>query len=173
MSIKKIVVIGPESTGKSTLSKALASELHTQWVPEYARDYLTQLKRPYAENDLLHMAKMQIEQEERQAKKAHRYLVCDTDLYVFKVWSEHSYNRCDRWILEQIAIRKYDLYLLTDIDMPWEEDPLREHGNIYWRNYFYHQYKDIVMNNGVPWVSISGNEENRLQKALQCLQELF
>lgn len=167
------MVIGPESTGKSTLSSALAGELNTQWVPEYAREYLTKLGRHYTENDLLEMAKEQICSEDQLIEKARQFLICDTDLYVFKVWSEHSYNRCNGWILEQIAIRKYDLYLLTDIDMPWEDDPLREHEGSYWRNYFYNQYKDIVMNSGVPWAFISGDQEERLRKALQCLDALL
>lgn len=167
------MVIGPESTGKSTLSNALAKTLQTVWVQEYAREYLTRLPRPYEESDLPEMAKGQLKLEDEELKQAHRFLICDTDLYVYKVWSEHAYNRCDRRILEQIAVRKYDLYLLTDIDMPWEDDPLREHAGNYWRNYFYHQYKDIVMNSGVPWVAISGNEEERLQKALQCIKNVF
>ncbi len=167
------MVIGPESTGKSTLCRALAEELHTEWVPEYAREYLTGLPRGYTEEDLYRMALGQLQQEEAALKRAHRFLICDTDLYVFKVWSEHAYNRCHKWILEQIAVRKYDLYLLTDIDLPWEADPLREHEGSYWRNYFYHQYKDIVMNSGVPWAAICGKEEERKHKALQGIHHLL
>lgn len=173
MSLKKIVVIGPESTGKSTLSKALAKKLSTEWVSEYAREYLTRLRRAYQENDLLVMAKEQVKSEDRIASKANQFLVCDTDLYVFKVWSEHAYNRCHRWILEQIAVRKYDLYLLTDIDIPWEADPLREHSDEKMRTYFYQQYKDAMMNSGTPWVVINGKEEQRLEQALTAIKKHF
>ncbi len=169
MSLKKIVVIGPESTGKSTLSKALAKALHTVWVPEYARAYLESLGRPYAEADLLLMAAGQIESEDRLIQQANKYLICDTDLYVIKVWSEAKYGRCHRWILEQIAQRSYDGYLLTGIDMPWQDDPLREHPSTEERRYFYNIYRDIVSNSGRPWATINGNEEHRLSAALDAV----
>lgn len=172
LSIKKIVVIGPESTGKSTLSKALAKELKTVWVPEYAREYLTSICRNYQAEDILAIAKGQLQAEDFLIQRAHQFLICDTDLYVHKVWSEHSYGCCDKWILEQIAVRKYDLYLLTNIDMPWEDDPLREHGSESWRNYFYNQYKDIVVNSGIRWVAVNGDHEQRLQTAMNAIEPL-
>lgn len=167
--MKKIVVIGPESTGKSTLSEALAQELHTLWVPEYARTYLEQLNKPYTEEDLLRIAGGQVQLEDDTAAKACEWLVCDTDLYVLKVWSEHSYQRCHRSILEQIAVRKYDLYLLTDIDLPWSPDPLREHPEPAMRYYFYHQYRDIVQHSGVPWCTVSGPHEERMRMAMAAV----
>ena len=170
MSIKKIVVIGPESTGKSTLSAALAAALHTVWVPEYARAYLENLGRPYEEHDLLTMAQGQLHSEDDLIKQANNYLICDTDLNVIKVWSENTYGHCNREILEQIAQRKYDLYLLTNIDIPWEDDPLREHSSPELRNYFYNQYKDIVMNSGVPWIDISGDHEERVRSAVAAIK---
>ena len=166
MSIKKIVVIGPESTGKSTLSAALADALSTVWVPEYARGYLEQLGRPYEEHDLLVMARGQLQTEDELLQQAKKYLICDTDLNVIKVWSENTYSHCHKEVLEQIAQRPYDLYLLTNIDIPWEDDPLREHASPELRNYFYNQYKDMVMNSGVPWVDICGDHEQRVAKAL-------
>ena len=169
MSVKKVVIIGPESTGKSTLSEALAKELRTVWVPEYARSYLEQLQRPYTEEDLLTIAKSQIENEDDLMAKAKKLLICDTDLHVVKVWSEHKYGRCDKWILEEIARRKYDLYLLTYIDIIWEDDPLREHGELEMRHYFYKIYKDIVQHSNVNWAEIKGNEAERLQHALQAI----
>ena len=173
MSIKKIVVIGPESTGKSTLSEALATELHTTWVPEYAREYLEQLGRPYQENDLRKIAECQIAHEDRLLPQASKYLICDTDLYVIKVWSEHSYGQCHAAILEAIASRKYDLYLLTGIDMPWSPDPLREHGATEMRKYFYNIYRDIVIQSGITWAEINGNEEERLKKSLYAVKSIL
>lgn len=169
LSIKKVVVIGPESTGKSTLSEALAKELNTVWVPEYARRYLEQLQRPYTEEDLLAIAKGQAAHEDKATGEAKKLLICDTDLHVVKVWSEHKYGNCHKWILEEIARRKYDLYLLTYIDVIWEDDPLREHGGLEMRHYFYEIYKDIVQQSGVNWTEIKGNEEERLQHALQTV----
>ena len=172
MSIKKIVVIGPESTGKSTLSGALAKALHTVWVPEYARTYLESLNRPYTEDDQLLIAKGQIESEDKLLQQANKYLICDTDLYVLKVWGESKYGRCHQWILEQIAGRKYDMYLLCNIDVPWQDDPLREHPTPEARSHFYNAYRDVVINSGTPWADISGNEEERLKGALKAIADI-
>jgi NadR type nicotinamide-nucleotide adenylyltransferase len=172
-SIKKIVVIGPESTGKSTLSQQLAEALDTLWVPEYARTYLEQLDRPYEELDLLRIAQGQLTLEDVIAEDADKFLICDTDLYVLKVWSENKYNHCHPWILEQLATRKYDMYLLTDIDIAWEDDPLREHGDPVMRQYFYTIYKEIVTNSGLPFAFIHGNPAQRLQQAMQAVQAQF
>lgn len=170
-SIKKIVVIGPESTGKSTLSAALAEELGTVWVPEYAREYLENLDRPYEQQDLLKIAKGQLELEDKLAVKANNLLICDTDLHVIQVWCHARYNSSHRFITENIAARKYDMYLLTNIDTIWEDDPLREHPLPEERKYFYNIYRDIVQNSGLPWADISGTHEERLKKALAVIQE--
>lgn len=168
-SIKKIVVIGSESTGKSTLSADLANALDTVWVDEYAREYLLQLGRDYEEHDLLTIAKGQLALEDEKLKQANEYLICDTDLNVIKVWSEASYGRCDEWVLQQIKERKYDAYILTDIDMPWVDDPLREHPHPHEREYFFNLYKAIVEQSGVPFVIVKGNAKERLQKALSFI----
>ncbi len=173
VSVKKIVVIGPESTGKSTLSQQIAEALNTVYVPEYARNYLNDLGSPYAEEDLLAIAKEQLAGEDMLAQTADKLLICDTDLYVIKVWSEHKYQRCDRSILEEIARRSYDLYLLTGIDMPWEDDPLREYPDDLMRRYFFHIYKDIVVHSGVPWTLIEGTPPERLQQALTAIRTRF
>lgn len=169
----KVVVIGPESTGKSTLSERLAGHYQTMWVPEYARQYLDELPRPYEQQDLLVMAEGQLRLEEERAALANEVLICDTDLHVIKVWSEHKYGNCDPRILEMVAMRRYDLYLLTYIDIPWEEDPQREHPDPTMREYFYQVYKDIVVNSGVPWVDIRGSYEERLQGAIEAVDKLF
>lgn len=169
--IKCIVVIGPESTGKSTLSAALAKELQTVWVPEYARTYLEQLGRPYNAEDLLTIAKGQVQLEDKLAKQANKILVCDTDLHVVKIWSEASYGYCHKWTLEQIAERKYDLYILTYIDTAWEDDPLREHPLPEERLYFYNLYHDIVLNNKVPFVVVKGGHDERFNTALDAIKE--
>ena len=102
MSPKRVVVIGPESTGKSTLSEALANELQTLWVPEYARAYLQERDNRYSEEDMLTMAQGQMQTEDIAAPDANKWLICDTDLNVIKVWAEHKYKRCASWILEEI-----------------------------------------------------------------------
>ena len=169
----KVVVIGPESTGKSTLSEQLAAHYQTVWVQEFARQYLEELPRPYEQQDLLTIAGGQLAQEDKLAKQANRLLVCDTDLHVIKVWSEHKYGACDSRILEQIATRPYDLYLLTYIDIPWEEDPQREYPDPAMREYFYNIYKDLVAASGVPWVEIKGSFEERKLLAVAAVDNLL
>ncbi len=165
------MVIGPESTGKSTLSAQLANEFDTLWVPEYARGYLEELGREYTEDDLLQIAKGQVESEDTLVAKANKFLICDTDLHVVKVWSESKFGRCNKWILEEIARREYDLYLLTYIDVLWVDDPLREHPEEGQRHYFYNIYRDIVQQSGLPWADIRGNKEQRLAIALEAISK--
>lgn len=149
--LKKIVIIGPESTGKSTLTEALASHFGEPWVPEYARQYLERLDRPYEFDDLLAIAKGQLALEERQLELADKFLFCDTDLHVLQVWSESKYKLVHPWILDQINVRRYDLYLLTDIDISWEADPQREHPEPEMRKYFFELYKSLLKKNGTPF----------------------
>jgi NadR type nicotinamide-nucleotide adenylyltransferase len=169
---KRFVVIGPECTGKSTLSQGLARAFNTIWVPEYARGYIDALRRPYNESDLLSIADGQLRVEDEAAAKITGPLIIDTDLYVLKVWSESAYGRCDRRILQAIATRRCDGYLLTGIDMPWSYDPQREHPAPEERRYFYEQYRDIVQNSGVPWIPINGSEDERLEKAVDFVKRV-
>lgn len=168
--MKRIVVIGPESTGKSTLSEQLAAHFNTEWVREYAREYLENLDRAYEQDDLLQIAEGQLRLEDETAARANNLLICDTDLQVVKVWSEAKYGDCDPRILEMIAQRQYDLYLLTYIDIAWTDDPLREHPLPSEREYFYNIYRDIVMNAGIPWADIRGDYEQRLKTAVEAVE---
>ncbi len=164
------MVIGPESTGKSTLSAQLAAHFNTVWVKEFARGYLETLHRPYDEQDLLAIAEGQLRAEDEAAAQAGGLLICDTDLYVIKVWSEARYGDCDPRILDLIASRRYDGYLLTYIDIPWEDDPQREHPLPEEREYFYNIYRDIVINSGLPWADIRGSYEERLKTAVAAVE---
>lgn len=173
MSVRKIAVIGPESTGKSTLCADIAGALNTVWTEEYARAYLAQRQGDYDEHDLLNIALGQLQAEDKLLARAYRFLICDTDLYVIKVWSEHRFGHCAAPVLQHIATRPYDLYLLTYTDVPWQDDPLREHPDPDMRAYFFQQYKDVVINSGVPWQLIKGNRAERLQLALAAISATF
>lgn len=169
-AIKKFVAIGPESTGKSTLCGQLAEHYQTAWVPEYAREYLETNGNAYTYDDLLTIARGQINLEEtivnRQSSIVNkRPIFIDTDMYVMKVWCEFVFNKCHNWILNRIAERKYDGYLLCNVDLPWVEDNLREYPDLKTREKLYHIYKDIMINQSMPWVDISGSYDERLQKA--------
>jgi len=172
--IKRIVILGPESTGKSTLSSQLAEYYNTLWVPEYAREHLEKFGTAYTYDDLLFIAKKQLDSEDRHAKKARSGLLfVDTDMYVMKVWCEFVFGRCHQWILDRIAEREYHLYLLCNTDLEWEEQPMREYPDPEPRNRLFHIYKDNMMNQHVPWKIVSGRNEQRLQEAIVAVNGLL
>lgn len=172
--LKKIVIIGPESTGKSTLCEALAQHFNTSWCPEFAREYLLSYGTNYTYNDLLTIAKGQLALEEEMALQANNGLLfIDTNMYVMKVWCEFVFDKCHPWILEQIVNRRYDLYLLCNTDLPWVKDELREYPDLETRNKLFHYYKDLLVNQATPWVEISGNYENRLQQAIAAINKIL
>jgi len=163
-NIKKIAIIGPESTGKSTLSRMLAEYFDTCWVREYAREYIDNLTVPYQKPDLDLIAKGQIEMEDQMIKSANKVLICDTNLIVIKIWSEYKYGYCEEWILDEISRREYDLHLLTYIDLPWEDDPQREHPDK--RHYFYDIYKAELESRKLKFKEIRGSIEERFKYAV-------
>ena len=172
--MKKVVIIGPESTGKSTLSEQLASHYKTTWCPEFAREYLKENGTDYSFDDLLNIARGQITLEDNLLTKAkNNFYFIDTDMYVMKVWCEFVFDKCHRWILDQIVERKYDLYLLCNTDLPWVKDELREYPDLESRQKLYNIYKDIMINQPVPWVDISGSYGQRFEKARAAVDALM
>jgi NadR type nicotinamide-nucleotide adenylyltransferase len=170
-SIKKIAIIGPECTGKSELSKFLADYYQTAWVPEYARGYLDNLGRQYQQSDLLNIAKGQLRLEHEFARDANKILFCDTNLYVLKVWSNFKYGNTDPSILAEINTRKYDLYLLTFVDLPWQSDPLREHPDR--RQELYSIYLQEMQKQTTPYVEIKGQGNIRTAAAVDAVGKLL
>ena len=144
----------------------------------------------YSFENLLEIAKGQVEEEElgirnlpagrqgweaannKQQTTNNKPVFIDTDMYVMKVWCEFVFEKCHHWILNRIVERKYDLYLLCNIDLPWVKDELREYPDLESRQKIYHYYKDIMINQNIPWIDISGNYEERLQKAVKTI-DLF
>ena len=183
MLLKKIAIIGPESTGKSTLCEQLAEHYRTLWCPEYAREYLLEHGMGYSYDDLLAIAKGQVALEEEfvqlaigngQLATLEAYpLFIDTDMYVMKVWCEFVFHKCHPYILDQISERKYDLYFLCNVDLPWTADALREYPDLERRQKLYDIYENIMVNQVVPWVQISGDSNNRLQKAILSVDQLL
>ena len=179
MQPSKIVVIGPESTGKSTLCESLAQHYNTEWCPEFAREWLLTNGKEYDFDDLLTIAKGQLAMEDEftsQLKTQNskpKTLFIDTDMYVMKVWCEFVFSKCHNFIIDQIVERKYDLYLLCNVDLPWVKDELREYPDLETRLKLYHIYKDIMVNQSVPWIDISGDYDERLQKAISAIDKLL
>lgn len=168
---KKVVVIGPECTGKTDLSQYLATHFKTDWVREYARAYLDQLIQPYDETDLVKIAHGQLRMEDEWAREVDRLLICDTNATVVKIWSEYNFGKCDKEILEIVEAQKYDLYLLTYIDVPWENDPLREHPDK--REELWNIYLNEITSKKYPFVEIRGSREERRKKAVDAVQVLL
>ena len=190
----KVAVIGPESTGKSTLCELLAQHYNTQWCPEFAREFLLTHGTDYTYDDLLYIAKGQLAMEDEYVQsivnsresgvnsrsndsqliaQSSKLLFIDTEMYVMKVWCEFVFGNCHRWVLDQIIERKYDLYLLCNTDLPWVKDELREYPDLKTRDQLYHIYKDIMINQSTPWVDISGDHDERLQKAIKAVDQLM
>lgn len=171
--IRRIVILGPESTGKSTLCQQLAAHYNTLWVPEYAREHLQKHGMAYTYTDLLTIARNQLILEDELAASAPGLIFVDTDMYVMKIWCEFVFGKCHQWILDRIAERKYALYLLCNIDLTWYPDPLREYPELEPRKKLFHIYKDNMMNQHVPWKIISGSNEERFRKAVDAVNRLF
>ncbi|MEQ6167186.1 ATP-binding protein [Ekhidna sp. MALMAid0563] len=169
--IKRIAIIGPESTGKSELCQHLARHYDTEWVPEYARFYIDRLDRNYEQHDLKSIAEGQLTWEDEKAEYSNNYLICDTNLIVIKIWSDHKYGETAPWIEEQLKQRIYDFYLLSNIDIPWRPDPQREHPNL--RQHFFEVYKNYLEEHKLPYALVSGIEGERKKCAVDAIENFF
>ena len=170
MNGKKIVLTGPESTGKTWLAKQLAMHYQTDWISEYAREYVENLKRKYNYSDLVVISRYQVNVVKEYKGKVNRFLFFDTDLIILKVWFDVVYNECPAWLTESIGNRDIDLYLLCDTDIKWEYDPVRENPDQN-REVLINKYKQEIQNSGVPFVLIRGKDNTRLANAIHAIEE--
>ena len=168
--IRRICITGAECTGKTTLAKMLSARFGEPWVPEFARNYLDNLGRPYEQSDLVKIAEGQLEQEQALEQNSKTLLICDTNLLVIKVWSEHKYGFCDPKVSTLHTQRIYHHYILTDSNIAWEEDPQREHPDL--REYFQNIYRQLVQQSGVSYTEVSGTIEERLEQAHNAIKNL-
>ena len=166
--MKRIAITGPESTGKSTLAGQLAEYYQTIWVPEFARDYIAELNHQYTLQDLENISRGQLELIAQAEAKNPEYLIADTELLVLKIWSENAFGSCPAWILDELKKQRFDLYLLMNIDLPWEPDPQREHPHL--RQYFFDLYKKELEQLNFPYHIISGSDQERLQAAINAVE---
>lgn len=163
---KKIVITGPESTGKSTLANLLAKEYGGSIVNEYAREYLEKLNRAYELEDVIIMAKEQLKQEENSTDE---FTFLDTDLTVYSIWIKEKYNKEIDWITEHLKTNKDKTYFLCDIDIKWEEDELREHPSSTDRKRLFEAYKDLLDEYQLPYHVISGDIPTRIKKCKEII----
>lgn len=171
MEIKKIAIVGPESTGKSTISSQLADYHQTVWVPEFAREYCSKLTASCTMQDELNMFYGQLESEKAMLPIANKILICDTTILTVKIWSDHTFGYTPAEVLDKLRKHPYDFYLLMDIDLPWQEDPLREFPGL--REHFmniWHRELNLLQAN---YAVISGTEEERLHNAITAIDEFL
>ncbi|WP_310378556.1 DUF4301 family protein [Flavobacterium sp.] len=172
-NIIKIALFGPESTGKTTLSKELAQHFDTVWIPEFARDYLQEKLDKTGEicvlEDLLPIAIGQTKLENESLALANNYLFCDTNLLVTKVFSEIYYNHCDPILDKAARKHKYDLFFLTNIDVPWEDDGLRDSPEN--RQVIFDTFKTALETNNKPYILLSGDKKSRLKQAISIIND--
>lgn len=172
----KVVLFGPESSGKTTLARELARHYKTEWVPEYAREYLQEKwdkeHTTCEPHDLIPIAEGQIRLENTLSDKANELLICDTDLLETKVYSEAYYlGHCDP-VLERYALENsYDLYLLTSIDIPWEKDDLRDKPNE--RERMFEYFKGTLEKYDRNFVILKGGKDKRLALAIKHIDKLL
>jgi HTH-type transcriptional repressor of NAD biosynthesis genes len=170
--LKRIVLTGPESTGKTRLAGKLAEYYKTICAEEYARKFWPRLKgRKLAYEDITVIAEGQLDNEEQASLKANKVLVCDTDLIATEVWSEIYFKKCPEWISKASHERQYDLYLLMDIDIPWEDDGTREFPHL--REQHFNMIKEELERRSQPYVIISGNFQDRFEKAVKAIDGVF
>ncbi len=170
-AIIKIAIVGPESTGKSTLAQALANYYNEPWVPEIARSYIANLNRSYTLNDIINIAKLQLQQEHELIQKSNKYLFCDTTLLVNKIWAGFVFKQVPEEIEKLYHAHDYRLHLLCDIDLPWEYDPLREHPHH--RKELLDLYESDLIKAKANYFKINGMEQERLNRAVHVIEKQF
>ncbi|MDP3353737.1 MAG: ATP-binding protein [Flavobacteriaceae bacterium] len=176
--ILKIVLFGPESTGKTTLSKLLANHYKTAWVPEFAREYLQDkwdLEQKTCEpHDLLPIAIGQIQLENELTKKVEKLLICDTDILETMVYSQTYYGNFVDPILEEAAIANtYNLYFLTSIDIPWEKDDLRDRPDPNQRQEMFNAFEKALIDYNRTYILLTGDTINRFKKVVKIIDQLL
>ena len=176
INIVKVVIFGPESTGKTTLSNQLARYYNTVWAPEYAREYLQDKWNNYRKTcediDIIPIAEGQMKLENELAKKADKVLICDTDLLETKVYSQEYYGGFVDPKLDQAAkTNKYDLYLLTYIDTPWEADDLRDRPEM--RLEMFNAFEKALKDHNKNYILLKGDKETRLKAAVKAIDKIL
>jgi len=172
----KVVLYGPESTGKTTLAKQLAEHYKTLWVPEFMREYLQKKwdseKKMVSKEDLIPIAKGQLKLENEASQQVENLLICDTNLLELKVYSEYYYNGfCPSEIKTEATKNNYSIYLLTYIDTPWEVDDLRDRPNN--REEMFCIFEAELKEQGFPYEILKGKQRERFENAVKIIDELL
>ncbi|HRN93484.1 MAG TPA: ATP-binding protein [Chitinophagales bacterium] len=168
--IKKIAIVGTESTGKSTLAEMLARQFNTIFVPEISRSYLETISRKWNYEDVLKIAELQLKKEDELCSNTNKFLFCDTEMICIKVWLEFYSLEVPKWIIQEIENRTYSHFFLMDIDLPWIADNLRE--NPHNRLQLFDAFKYELNFFKKPFTIISGTNEERTKHASDIVLSL-
>lgn len=168
-AVRRVAIVGAESSGKSTLAAALAAHYGTIWVPEYAREYLAATQGAYTEADIPRIAQGQLHAENHAAQHAQQWLFCDTEALVCKIWMEYKYGYCDAAVEAQFQQQSYAIFLLCAPDVAWEPDPLRELPDQAARLAIFDRYQTVLAQYHKPFVVISGDLPARMRQCLAAL----
>lgn len=176
--IKRVAIVGAESTGKTTLAQALAYHYHTVWVPEYGREY-TEVNvgserffgYQWRSEEFIHIAQRQIEMEEQMAKQANRVLICDTDALATGIWHERYMHTLSPEVQTLADASRHDLYLLTDVDIPFVQDGVRDGEHL--REWMTKRFRQELERKGRRWLPLRGNSEERLRTAMTAIDEVI
>jgi NadR type nicotinamide-nucleotide adenylyltransferase len=181
--VLRVVLVGAESTGKTTLARRLAAHYQTAWVPEYGRPYweglLPSSTASYTTDDFVHIAEVQQHMEDMLARHANRVLICDTDAFTTWLWHElylgtdvHPHGETDAAAVKAIADRhQHDLHILAGTDIPWEDDGTRDRPEQ--RAWFQERFRQELTASGRPFVEVGGTVEERLAKAVTAIDGLL
>jgi nicotinamide riboside kinase len=172
MDIKKVVITGPESTGKTMLTEKLASHFKTTWIPEYARGYILGLNRKYTYDDVEHIALEQIRREKEFLLSANLFLFYDTHLIVTKIWFIQVFGHYPGWIDGEIESAAIGLFLVCNTDIPWVPDPVRENGGEM-RKVLLDMYIREIESFGIPWRLVAGMSAQRTRSAIEIVSTHF
>lgn len=167
----KIAIVGPESTGKSTMAAYLAGHYHTVWVPEFARGYCEALTAPPTIDDEVNMFYGQLALEEEYLPQANNILICDTTFITVKIWSDAFFGYTPQAVLDELPRHPYDLYLLLDIDLPWQDDPLRDFPNQ--REHFMDVWHKELQALNAGYITISGSGQERYDNAVMAIDNFL
>ena len=178
-AVKRVCLVGAESTGTTTLAQWLAAYYRTVWVPEYGREYSERLAAAgidlwhykWRSEEFVHIARLQQQREDEMASRANRVLICDTDALATAIWHERYMGSRSEEVEALAFARRYDLYLLTGCEIPFVQDGIRDGESL--REWMTHRFEEVLTEHKLPWLKLSGPVEERLLTATTAIDRLL
>jgi NadR type nicotinamide-nucleotide adenylyltransferase len=172
--VRRVCVLGAESTGTTTLARDLAGHYGCAWVPEYGRTYVEQRQTPTIDwhtDDFVHIARRQQAEEDTAARRGGRLLICDTDALATSVWHERYLGTTSPEVTRLAAARSYSLYILTGDDIPFVQDGTRDGEHI--RSWMTERFRQVLIARTNPWIEVRGTRDERLATACAGIDRLL